>query len=232
MVNKAYDSMFWTNWGDENTSQGNHAVRLSFITSLFRSRRQTVLRYLESRIVSNDGEEEGSKLFLVYLQGLEDRTSTKLKITSLVAYPVHVVLMNCSSKYCHRLIENWRAVIVFPPVRVGPHVILVVIFIKDGWLRTRSQVQMRFMPRNRSDSPPSWMQKRRRILCSMTPWCWITLELFDSVEKIMNIVHTSSSFEPFTNDLDWPFRGLLLPGLRNPVSEVQASKKRDKSVQG
>lgn len=52
-------------------------------------------------VVWNEGDAEGSKSFVGYLQVFGDKSATKLKNNAIVAYPVHFVLMNFSAK--HRL---------------------------------------------------------------------------------------------------------------------------------
>lgn len=104
---------------DENTSWDSQATTLPFSKCIKSSIRQTNMGRTERRFFWNGGDAEGPKSILRYLQAFRDRMWTTLKSTAFFAYPVLVVLMNCSAKYRHLLLENSHTGVCFRPFRVG-----------------------------------------------------------------------------------------------------------------
>lgn len=52
----------------------------------------------------------------MFVQIVSDKTATCFKISSLAAYPVHVVLLEFSKKHVKRLIQNGHSSVAFLPV--------------------------------------------------------------------------------------------------------------------
>lgn len=143
-----------------------------FFKGIYSSMQQPFTSSPERTGVWNGGDGEGPKSFVGYFQVSCEKAAAMLKITALVAYPVHVVLKNGLVTYCHWPIEHWHTLLACLPVR----------FCRDledsrSFHKGRSSVycfssQMWFMPGEHSDSFPRWMHDRRTYLYHMMRW-WI-----------------------------------------------------------
>lgn len=80
---------------EENTSWDGDTTRQHFIKTIYSSMQNRVVGNLERSVVCNEGDPEGSILFLGHLQVLSDKIATTLHSSALVLYPVHVLLMKC-----------------------------------------------------------------------------------------------------------------------------------------
>lgn len=76
--------------------------------AVLRSKKEAVFRVVDSTAMS--------KSFERYVRMFSDKTVSTMKSTALVAYSVHVLLLNVSRDFCRCLVENGTNVAGFLPL--------------------------------------------------------------------------------------------------------------------
>lgn len=66
-----------------------------------------------THVVRNEGDAEGPKSLSGYLEVFSHSATTKVRITTVVAYHVHVLIMASSAQYCTCVIENGHTAVGF-----------------------------------------------------------------------------------------------------------------------
>lgn len=87
---------------------------------------------LEHSVACKDGNAEVPNSFVGYLQVFNYEIAATLRITALVVYPVHVVLLHCSSLYHRWIIKYGYTVFCLLPVRLGSD-LKDSCSIHEGW---------------------------------------------------------------------------------------------------
>lgn len=181
--------MFCAVYCGENTSGDYQASRTPFLKSIYSSMWKTVLSGLERSTVCDDGDAKGPKFFMGYFQVFSDKTATTSKNTSPPAYPVHIVLMTCSSKYRHCLIQNKHIMVRSLPVRVisdwANSCIIYEVQSSVHWFTSTDA----FHSQNTMLFPTQWNARQTKSFYFMTlqwkfkiPWWMLGLQILRCTE--------------------------------------------------
>lgn len=131
---------------------------------------QRALSNPERPVVQNDGNAEGSNIFVGFLRVLADKTPSKLKNASVVKYPTHVVLAKWSAKYHCSLTVNAHTVVCILLVSLASDII-DSWSIHEEWLKYLGlQAHIGLMPKKHDAYSDKWMHNRRLCPYLMTLW--------------------------------------------------------------
>lgn len=81
---------------------------------MYNCRQRQVMRSGEEDLVRNDEDRNGqvTRCICITFMLFSNRTATALENAELVVYQAHMALLNCSTRFRWRLIENWHTVVV------------------------------------------------------------------------------------------------------------------------
>lgn len=90
------------NVGGMDRSWVGQAMRRIYLQGMYAAVREEVMQNESRDVFWSNWSEGRCRSFMVFVQEFSDKTAATVKSTALVAYLLHVVLLNCSAVYWRR----------------------------------------------------------------------------------------------------------------------------------
>lgn len=105
----------------DNARMFYHPLHTPFCEEVYKHTVANVMKDPSRDVFWHTDGANDSKSFVGYLQLYSDKSSTTMKASGLVSYPIHITLLNFHKEYRNTCIMSGETILAYLPVNISPH---------------------------------------------------------------------------------------------------------------